>query len=102
MQIEDFAELHFRAAFPIWLETRTRLKDATRIDYEKNFKRLVEFFGELKLSEIHIGHLTEYRRQRQAGKIGRTAGASRINHEINTVQQILARAGLWQKIADWY
>ncbi len=102
MQHADFAHLPFREAFPLWLESRSRIKPSTRSDYEKNFQRLVEFFGEVPLVEIHVGHLSEYRRQRLAGEIGRGAKASRINHEINMLQQMLQRAGLWAKLADWY
>lgn len=97
MDPRGFADLPFSQAFPIWLSTRTRLSEASRADYKKNFKRLEPFFGALKLCEIHIGHILEYREGRT-----RVAGAGRINKEINTVQQILARAGLWDAIGKWY
>src|SRR5205823_200753 len=93
----DFAELTFREAAPVWLASRKRIADNTRLDYEKHISRLLPFFGELPLTEIRFSHITEYRKERL-----KRAGASRINHEVNTVQQMLARAGLWAKIAPWY
>jgi integrase len=97
MQSEHFGQLVFSKAFPLWISSRTRIAPATRHDYEKNYKRLLPFFGELKLAEVHIGHIREYVDARKL-----TTGASRINHEISTLQQMLKRAGLWAPIASWY
>ena len=97
MNPEGFSALTLSEAFPLWLESRTKLTPRTRQDYESYFKALAPFFARLPLNEIHIGHIAEYRKMRL-----KTAGASRINHEINTLQQILNRAGLWAKIAPWY
>lgn len=61
------------------------------------------FFAQLKLSEIHIGHFEQYQRMRSMGEGGlRAAGPSLVNHELNTLSQILARANLWQALAAHY
>jgi hypothetical protein len=88
MQSEQFGQLTFGEAFQLWLRSRTRLSPASVHEYDKNFKRLSPFFGVLRLNEIHIGHIREYVDARRP-----IAGASRINHEISTVQQMLKRAG---------
>lgn len=97
MDPRGFGSLTFSEAFPIWLETRTRISEGTRQDYKKNFKRLEPFFGAMRLSSVHIGHILEYRKQRQE-----TAGPGRINKEVNTLSQMFSRAGLWDEIAKWY
>jgi integrase len=66
-------------------------------DYEKCIKRLLPFFGDLELKEIHIGHFEQYQQTRMEN-----AGASRINHEANTLSQVLRRAGLWSTLAPHY
>lgn len=97
MSYAGLRDLTFAEAAPLWLQTRTRISKGTRLDYEKNFKRLMPFFGTKALAQIHIGHILAYRETRQI-----VAGASRINHEISTVQQILKLAGLWDEIKKWY
>src|SRR6185312_9255534 len=46
-----------------------------------------------------------YQMERQEGRgvfHDRPAGASAINHELNVLQQILRKAGLWEPIKDFY
>jgi integrase len=64
---------------------------------------LLAFFSALPLEQIHIGHLEQYQQMRSegAGRI-RAAGPQRVNHELNTLSQILARAGLWGSLFDLY
>lgn len=104
MQENAFSLLPFRQAAPSWLESRKKISGRTRADYGQYIDALNSFFADLKLIDIHIGHIHEYQKQRQAGTIfrGRVAGPSRINHEINTLSQILTRAGLWAGLEDWY
>jgi integrase len=88
-----------------WLDSRRDISDATRFNYEYYIRSLVKFFGTLKLSECANKTLISmYQRERELGKIAGlgAAGASVVNHELNTLQQILVRAGLWQDLTDWY
>ncbi|HXE90732.1 MAG TPA: tyrosine-type recombinase/integrase [Terriglobales bacterium] len=108
METSEFRMLTFATAFPIWLASRTHLSDGSRQDYLRHFKRLFPFFGELRLDEIRIDHIQEYRQRRLAeitkrkGHHPERPGASRINHELNTVQQVLALAGCWKEMEPWY
>lgn len=98
------ARLPFGEAARIWLESHRRNIGAASIaEYEKNVKRLSSFFAALTLAEIHIGHFEQYQKMRLEGDgFGRLAGPSRINHELNTLSQILTRAALWAPIAAYY
>jgi integrase len=104
MQGNAFAVLPFAQAAPTWLEGRKKIGPRTRADYEQYIAALNSFFAELKLIDIHVGHIQEYQKLRQAGSIfrGRMAGASRINHETSTLSQILARAALWKAIEPYF
>jgi integrase len=97
--------LTFIEAGSLWLESRKRISDRTRHDYQQYIHALSFFFGKLTLSQIHIGHINEYQRARVAGEIPglKRAAATRTNHELGVMEQILKRAGLWKgKIGDWY
>ncbi len=99
------ATLTLPEAAQAWLDCRRDISDATRFNYQYYIRSLVKFFGTLKLSECANKTLISiYQRDRELGKIAGlgAAGASVVNHELNTLQQILARAGLWQELADWY
>lgn len=39
-------------------------------DFEEYHRALLRFFGRLKLSEIHLGHLREFQQERAAGLLG--------------------------------
>ena len=80
--------MKFKEAAPIWLrEHKEAIAAKTHSDYEYYIRMLDKFFGELRLNEIHAGHLQAYVAERLE-----TAGASCINHELNTVKQILEMA----------
>lgn len=104
MQENEFSLLTFSQAAPIWLDSRKRLAPRTKGGYEQYIRALNSFFSELKLADIHIGHIHEYQTARQGGSVYRmrVAGPSIINHEINTLSQVLTRAGLWAGLNDWY
>lgn len=88
--------LTFEQAFDIWLELhKEEIRDRTYKDYLFYSKRLKKFFGPLKLSQIHIGNIIEYRRQRGAG-------AEIVNHEICALKQVMEMAGLWDLIEKYY
>src|SRR6185437_4297946 len=73
---------------------------------------LVEFFGELPLNEIHIGHVTVYMNQRlqtpRRSKItrqeefnfGPLVGPNSVRKELSALGQIMGRAGLWEEISN--
>lgn len=73
--------------------------------YECYIKALKKFFGDAKLETLaDIGPIASYQKERSDGTIPglRAAGASLVNHELNTLKQILERAGLWNRVKDWY
>lgn len=96
--------LKFRDAAPLWLEGhRAHIAAGTIRDYEQCIRSLVFFFADLLLDAVHIGHFEQYQKMRALGDgWPRPAGPSRINHELNTLSQILNRAGLWAPLAPHY
>lgn len=106
MHATTWNELAFSIAAKEWLKLRKgKIAQGTFAGYEQYIKKLNCFFGELLLKEINIGHFLEYQEWRQLDHPEhkmRATGASYINHELNTVSQILHHAGLWAAIADHY
>lgn len=100
----EIASLLFPAAANVWILSHQRhIGQGTLRDYHNCIRALQKFFGELRLLDIHIGHFEQYQQMRTEGSDGLTrAGASRVNHDLNTLSQILARAGLWARIAPYY
>jgi site-specific recombinase XerD len=98
------ADLTFREAAPIWYQAHAQhIGTGTRRNYLCNIRSLQPFFAALPLRAIHIGHFEQYQQMRSRGEGGLTAvGPSRVNHELNTVSQILDRAGLWAPMAPHY
>lgn len=96
--------LSFRKAAVLWLDAHRRHIGAGTVrHYDCTIKALLVFFGELRLDEIHIGHVEQYQQMRTEGRDGMgQVGAQRVNHELNTLSQILARAGLWASMFDYY
>lgn len=101
MRDTDFSTLPLRRAAPLWLKRHREssgISDRTHRDYEFYIRSLTNNgLGDLLLSQIHIGHILEYRKGRQ-----QTAGAWCINHEIVTLKQIMEMAGLWDLIGKHY
>jgi integrase len=95
--------LPVREAAVVWLDAHRRhIGPGTVRHYDCTIKALSSsFLADLKLEEIHIGHFERYQQTRTAGP-GRVAGPQRVNHELNTLSQILARAGLWRRIEELY
>lgn len=60
-------------------------------------RALIDFFGNVQLSEFHAGSLRAYQTARS-----KTVGPSSINHELNALAQILRQAKCWGGIADYY
>lgn len=103
MEPQELARLPLQAAAEVWLESRRGIDEQTRKSYRAYTRSLLKFFDRLTLAEITVGHIATYQTQRASGEIsGRPVGVSAINHELNTLQQIMQRAGEWARIADWY
>lgn len=110
LSADEFGALRLAMAAPIWLKEHSAdISPKTITDYEYYLRSLTKFFGEMTLREIHPGHIQRYQEWRQTAwkdEHGRAwkAGPSAINHEVNTLAQILQRGHLWkdQKIACAY
>jgi Phage integrase family len=91
--------LPFEEAAKHWLEIKKlhSKKPRTIEMYEWYIRNLQKTFGGVLLSQMHIGHFLEYQRERRL-----TAGPSCINHELNTLAQILRSADLWDIIEKHY
>ncbi len=88
----------FKSAAEVWLDIHKEdIGERTYKDYLFYIRTLGKTFNHMLLSQIHLGHVIEYRRTRQ-----KTAGAWCINHEINTLKQIMQMAGLWDLIEKHY
>ena len=96
MMAADFCSHTFIEAASLWLESRKRLAPGTVRDYKACIKSLTKFFGELRLKEIHIGHIAAYQEERKHTPIY-------SNREIGVVlAQVLDRAGLWEDKKKFY
>jgi site-specific recombinase XerD len=95
----QFRTLPFEEAAKHWLEIKKMhsKKPRTIEMYEWYVRNLSKMFAGLLLAQIHIGHFLEYQRQRRM-----EAGASCVNHELNTLAQILKTAELWDLIEKHY
>lgn len=104
MLTTSLASLPFLQAANLWLDSRKNIDTTTRFNYQCYIKSLARFFGLLTLAQVEIGHVQTYQSQRSKGEIVglRKAGSSCVNHELNTLQQMMTRAGEWTRIADWY
>lgn len=98
MRAAAFGSLQFAEACQYWLNGRRSISPGTRLDYENCIKPLNKFFGQLRLDEIHIGHIQSYQDERN-----KTVGPVRINRELGVVLAgVLDRAGLWDQIKRFY
>lgn len=117
MHPTDIARSLFSPAATEWLEGRRKIGPNTRAYYADCIRSLERFFGQLRVGEIHAGHIAQYqtlrqqeiRATKQHAKRKRGApheasdGASRINHEISCVLRPLLRlARRWEAIAPHY
>lgn len=92
------SDMQFSEASLFWLEQkRIYNRESTILCYTDYITRLNKFFGALVLKEIHIGHIQEYQRIYR-----KQYHPASVNHDINTVSQILRKAGLWTPIAEHY
>lgn len=100
---EILASYLFPEAAAKWLLTHERhIKAGTVRHYRMCISSLTKFFSAMRLNQIHIGHLEQYQIMRSSGNWLSKAGPSVVNHELNTLSQILARAGLWTDLSPHY
>jgi integrase len=106
---KNFAQMKFPEAAEQWLASRNKInggEHSTRFMYTCYIKALTRFFADKRLDHITSEDLQEYQKLRAAGSLpgsSRPAGPSLINHELNTLQQMMKRAGLWAgNVSDWY
>lgn len=99
------ASLTFKLAAEIWHESqRPYWKKATADSYEKYIARLRRHFAELPLREFRIEHFREYQKINSVPRNGDgpLLVPSSINHDLNTLAQILSQAGLWEAMKPFY
>lgn len=98
MRVDIAPQKRFSEAAEQWKQSRvSQISSGSLENYRQYIQSLNLFFGEMRLEDIHIGNVEEYQELRQE-----TCGASRINHEISCLQQILKRAGLWEELRRYY
>lgn len=104
-------DLTFAEAFTLWIERRMLpnagawtnaryISPRTERDLRQYARAAGMFFGELRLAEIHAGHLREYQRaravcDRSAAAWHERAGANLIRKEVQTVMRVMRAAGAW-------
>ncbi|ABF42150.1 phage integrase [Candidatus Koribacter versatilis Ellin345] len=116
MMGQYLGEQFFPEAAAVWLRNRKSISESTKKDYRDHIDHLSTFFGQMRLKDVHIGHVHTYQRSRQeairsskrhlATRHGdrrlNTDGASRINHELSCLGQVLRMAGLWEELRKFY
>src|SRR6185437_3956508 len=103
---EKLRTLPFAAAADFWLDTRKdNLRPRTYYGYKLHVKSINKFLGTIPLQKLHIGHILNYSRARTSNEGNmwdKAAGASIVNHEVVTIQQVMDLAGEWERIAGVY
>lgn len=96
------------AALEIWLAGKVaqgRLPKSLEC-CKGNARSLKKFFGDMSIADFHAGSFKAYQIARSAGEgvfeDNGPVGASAVNHELNVLQQILRKAGIWKDIRDFY
>jgi hypothetical protein len=89
----------FEEAALNWLEIKKlqQRKPRTIEMYQWYIRNLSRKFAGILLSQIQIKHIQEYQQRRKL-----SAGPSCVNHEINTLAQILRQADLWRVMEKQY
>jgi integrase len=109
--MQDFTELPFAEAFPLWFEThKPYISPRTISDYDQYGKALIAFFGPLQIKNIGIGQIRGFQVWRSRihrgqfigpleSKYQHSAANVRIKNEINSVlKPVMREAGLWSVI----
>ncbi len=113
LPFEEAAVLYMRIrqvdATPGAMSSARYIKANTVKYYEAQVRSLNLFFGSMKLTDIHLGHLCSYQRDRIAGKppffrrlqphrkeaASCPVQAKQVNAELGTLKRILRRANAW-------
>jgi site-specific recombinase XerD len=95
----QFRVLMFEEAAANWLEIKKRhnRKPRTIEMYQWYIRNLNRKFAGMLLAQIQSKHVLEYQQRRK-----QKAGPSCVNHEINTLAQILRQADLWEAMEKQY
>lgn len=95
---DDLAVLPFEQAAQEWLKLKElHIKPKTLKSYRDYIARLDKVFHNILLKDIHIGHLQDYQRCSK-----QDYHPTAVNHDLNTLSQILRRADLWRPIKKNY
>lgn len=119
--------LSFAEAAVLWLNSRSLnvdsavqgryIKENTEKSYHAYIDSLSLFFGNLRLEQIHLGHLRQYQEARLTGAppfIRKRrpnknviagpckAGPKKVNQELVVLKKILRRANCWTQELDEY
>lgn len=92
---DDLRTMPFPAAAEWWLSQKHN-RESTLNCYRDYLVRLNKFFT-MPLGEIHIGHIVTYQAQMK-----KQYHPASVNHDINTLSQVMRRADLWTPIAEHY
>jgi len=102
----DLVGVPFTEATRRWVEWRESYRrKGTVANYRAHITALNVFFKHLTLETIMPGHIRtyqEHRRTNEGGLWKRKAGPSYINHEVNTLSQILHIASQWDRMKRFY
>ena len=96
----ELKHLPFSRAAEEWLEHKMLHNRQSTIEcYRDYLVPLTKFFEPLKLTlqQIHIGHIEEYQRTHR-----HKYHPASVNHHLNTLSQIMRKAGLWAPIQEHY
>lgn len=98
MTAAELQELPFEKAAEIWLEhKKIYTKAKTIASYRDYIARLEQAFTGMQLRDIHIGHIEEYQKRNRD-----LYHPTVVNHDTNTLSQILRKADRWDKIRPHY
>jgi len=105
----------FPEAAKVWQSVRRNsnsLRERTHESVDDYVSALTRFFKRTTMSSITPGMLKSYQMARKANAIivndkvqrpwKRPAGHSRINHEINLLEQMLKACNEWEKVKPYY
>lgn len=97
---QQFKLLPLSEAADLWLEEKKLhiRKERTREAYQLYIRNLKRHLGNEPLCSLHIGHILTYQQTRRS----ENACASYVNHETNTLAQILSRADIWDLVKKHY
>lgn len=91
-------DMTFRVAASEWLRQRAaEVSPKTATQYRCMIRKLTLRFGDIQLRSVDLDMINSYQKHRS-----KSVGPSAINHEINSLAQVLNDAGLWEDIKPSY